>query len=338
MQSAGLKSAEIDEQIFIIMNLRRLRYFVVVADELHFGRAAQRLHVAQPALTQNVQALEAEFNVELLARSSRRVELTEAGAVLFVEAKRLLELADQVRHRMNAFVLGREGTVRLNFARSAAGGASSAIVEMLRNEAPALQLQINSQYTAKSIEDLLDGKLDAAFVRSPLELADPAVRQLQVLPIGSEPLVVGLPRTHRLTRRQRIHAADLADEPIVTGSAERAPGFYRMMFGQIWGDRSPRIVLHEPDEEHMLRAVAAGTGLTILTESRAKAIQVQASPYAGSRHRNRKRGWRWCGLRATSTRHLPCWSTSRIGSSRSTPPDRAAPRQGARPPFVHGLH
>jgi DNA-binding transcriptional LysR family regulator len=98
---------------------------------------------------------------------------------------------------------------------------------------------------------------------------------LQVLPIGSEALVVGLPRTHRLTRRQRIRAADLADEPIVTGSAERAPGFYRMMFGQIWGEGAPRIVLHEPDEEHMLRAVAAGTGLTILTESRAKAIQVQ---------------------------------------------------------------
>jgi len=257
------------------MNLRRLRYFVMVAEELHFGRAAQRLHVAQPALTQNVQALEAEFNVELLTRSSRRVELTEAGAVLFDEARRLLEQADQVRQRMHAFVLGREGTLRLNFARSAAGGASSAIVEMLRTEAPALQLQINSQYTAKSIEDLLDGKLDAAFVRSPLELAEATIRQLQVLPIGSEALVVGLPRTHRLTRRQRIHAADLADEPIVTGSAERAPGFYRMMFGQIWGDRSPRIVLHEPDEEHMLRAVAAGTGLTILTESRAKAIQVQ---------------------------------------------------------------
>lgn len=257
------------------MNLRRLRYFVVVAEELHFGRAAQRLHIAQPALTQNVQALEAEFNVELLTRSSRRVELTEAGAVLFAEAQRLLELADQVHHRMHAFVLGHEGTLRLNFARSAAGGASSAIVEMLRNEAPALQLQINSQYTAKSIEDLLDGKLDAAFVRSPLEMADPAVGQLQVLPIGSEALVVALPRSHRLTRRQRIHAADLVDEPIVTGSAQRAPGFYRLMFGQIWGDRSPRIVLHEPDEEHMLRAVAAGTGLTILTESRAKAIQVQ---------------------------------------------------------------
>ena len=105
MYSTGLKSTRIDEQPFIIMNLRRLRYFIVVAEELHFGRAAQRLHVAQPALTQNIQALEAEFNVELLARSSRRVEVTEAGAVIIVEAHRLLEMAVEVRHRVHSFVL-----------------------------------------------------------------------------------------------------------------------------------------------------------------------------------------------------------------------------------------
>lgn len=258
----------------LTINLRRLRYFVVLAQELHFGRAAARLHLAQPALTQNVQQLELDLGVALFTRSSRRVELSDGGRILLEEAQRLLTQASSLEERMRAFAEGRYGHLRLNYARSMTGGLASSIVDALRAAAPALQLEINSQYTAKSVEDLLERRLDAAFVRTPLDLDETFQQKVQIMQLGSEPLLVALPRSHPLSRRRRIQVAELRDEPIVTGSPQRAPGFYRSMFSQIWGERVPRIVMTEPDEEHMLLAVSAGVGLTILTQSRANLVQM----------------------------------------------------------------
>jgi DNA-binding transcriptional LysR family regulator len=256
------------------MNLRRLRYFVVLAEELHFGRAAARLHLAQPALTQNLRALEEEWGLELLSRTSRRVELTEAGRVLEHEAKRLLAEAEALEQRMRSLAAGLAGVLRIGYARSAPGGLSQAIVEAFRAEWPNVRLELDTHYTMRSVEELLARRLDAAFVRTPLAEDSGEWAGVQVLPIDSEPFVVALPKGHRLARRKRIACADLRDEPLVTGQPSRAPGFYRRMFGQIWGERPPRVVLQEPDEEHMLQSVAAGRGITVLTQSRSTTIQV----------------------------------------------------------------
>ncbi|WP_219214328.1 LysR family transcriptional regulator [Variovorax boronicumulans] len=256
------------------MDLRRLKYFVTLTEELHFGRAATRLHIAQPGLTQNIKQMESMLGIELFVRSSRSVELTEGGRVLLEEAKRLLLQASLLEERMRAFKLGRTARLRLSYSRSASGGVSSAIVDSLRAAEPELRLEINSQPTARSIEQLLEGQLEAAFIRSPLDLETHAHRRLRTILIDTEPLVIGLPRDHPLARRRRIRKEALFDEPLVTGSSKRAPGFYRSMFEQIWGEQQPRIVLREADEEHMLRAVSAGVGLTILPQSRAELIHV----------------------------------------------------------------
>ncbi|HYF16361.1 MAG TPA: LysR family transcriptional regulator [Ramlibacter sp.] len=256
------------------MNLRRLRYFVVLSEELHFGRAAERLHLAQPALTQNLRALEDEWGLELLARTSRRVELTEAGRLLQREAARLLADADALDQRMRGLAAGLAGTLRIGYARSAPGGPSQAIVEAFREAWPNVRLELDTHYTMRSVEELLARRLDAAFVRTPLAEDGGDWPGVQVLPIDSEPIVVGLPKGHRLARRKRVACADLRDEPLVTGQPSRAPGFYRRMFGQIWGERPPKVVLQEPDEEHMLRSVAAGRGVTVFTQSRSTTIQV----------------------------------------------------------------
>lgn len=256
------------------MNLRRLRYFVVLAEELHFGRAATRLHLAQPALTQNLRALEEHWGVSLLTRSSRRVELTEAGAALRGEALKLLAEADAIDRRMRSLALGQSGSLRISYARSAPGGRSHDLVDAFRQSFPQVKLEITSQHTARSIEDLLVQRLDAAFVRTPVLAGDERIEGLELLPIDTEPLLVAVSKSHRLARRKRIERSDLLDQPVVTGLTARAPGFYNKMFGQIWGDAKPRVVLEEPDEEHMLHAVAAGHGITILTQSRAAFIQM----------------------------------------------------------------
>lgn len=256
------------------MNLRRLRYFVVLAEELHFGNAARKLHIAQPALTQNLRHLEDELGLPLLLRTSRRVALTEAGQALLPDARSLLAQADALHQRMQAMAAGEAGTLRINYSRSAPGGRSSAIVQRFRAAHPAVRLEINSQFTARSVEEVLADQVDAAFVRLPVTADGSPIRGLQELALDTEPLVVGLPQKHRLARRRRLTPEDLREEPLVTGSPERAPGFYRELFRQVWPVGSPRIVLREPDEEHMLRAVAAGTGITILTQSRAATIQI----------------------------------------------------------------
>jgi len=264
------------------MSLRRLQYFVTLADELHFGRAAQKLHLAQPALSHNLRVLEEDLGVALMVRSSRRVELTEAGRVLRRDAAKLLEHAASLESEMRALASGTVGTLRLNYARSAPGGRSSEFVDAFRRARPAVRLDINSQVTARSVEELVAGRIDAAFVRTPLEADElgshagrgPAPAGLELLTVDSEALVVGLPEAHALARRDRLSRHDVRQEPLVTGRPERAPGFYQSMFRQIWGRALPNIVMEEPDEEHMLRAVAAGLGLTILTCSRAETLHV----------------------------------------------------------------
>ena len=251
------------------MDLRHLRYFAAVARELHFGRAAARLNIAQPALSQQIKALEAELRVVLLRRDSRRVELTEAGRMLLAEATELLDRAERVQELMRGLGEGRRGTLRISHTRSAPEGPSTRIVEEFRRRYPEVRLEINTGFTALNIEQLRERRLDAAFVRPPLHVGG----ELECLTIGSEPFVVALRRDHPLARCARIRRRDLRAERLVTGSRIRGPGFFDSMFGQIWGDTPPNIVFEEPDEEQMLRAVARGRGVTVITRSRAKTLR-----------------------------------------------------------------
>lgn len=252
------------------MDLRQLRQFAAVAETLHFGRAAERLQLAQPALSQGIRKLEAELGVRLFERSSRRVELSAAGRALAGEVASVMAAVERAAQAARAAGAGRSGRLRLGYTRSSPAGVTSRIVEAFRARFGQVELDTETGYTARNLEGLKSGRLDAAFVCPPL--ADP--QGLVLLPVGEEAFVAVLPRDHRLARRRRLRRTDLLDEPLVTGARERGPGFFDTMFAEIWGAQGPRIVRVEADEEHILRAVAEGVGVSVITESRAATLSI----------------------------------------------------------------
>ncbi|WP_405134384.1 LysR substrate-binding domain-containing protein [Nocardia sp. NBC_01388] len=190
------------------MELRQLRYFVTVAEELHFGRAAERLHIAQPAVSQQVQRLERDLKVQLLERSPRRVRLTEAGMRFLPGARAVLAAADQARASVADLAGGRAEVFRLGTV-TGLGERLDALLEGFAERAPQVRVELVALPVQERIKQVADGRLDAAFVRSPQDSPE-----LDLLPAWDDPLVVALPARHALAARESVSLADLAALPI----------------------------------------------------------------------------------------------------------------------------
>ncbi len=194
------------------MELRHLRYFVAVAEECHFGRAAHRLHIAQPPLSQQIRQLEAELGVQLLIRSTRRVELTPAGARYLDRARSILAGVDAAGEEATLVADGRIGRVAIGFTGSATYELLPSLSRRLREQWPGLELDLRGELlTPSQVTGLLDGTLDVGFLRPPVR--DPGI---EVHPLRQEPLVVVLPGSHAQAGREQITLADLAEEPFIT--------------------------------------------------------------------------------------------------------------------------
>ncbi|WP_406177351.1 LysR family transcriptional regulator [Streptomyces sp. NBC_00996] len=251
------------------MDLRRLRYFLVLAEELNFTRAARRLHIAQPALSQQIKALERDIGAPLLERNSRGCRLTALGGVVAREAGELLTHADASQERIRAALGGRQGQLRLALTRSARGGAVDALIAAFRTHHPDVDLVVRTGWSAHNITELLAGRLDAAFVRPPLDSAG-----LECRPIAREELLLAVPTDHPLAHERKITRRDIAAEPVILWPRENAPGMHDLITRQLWPDGGPRIVREEPDDEQLLLSVAAGTGIAPVPEGRARALRV----------------------------------------------------------------
>jgi DNA-binding transcriptional LysR family regulator len=193
------------------MELRHLRYYVAVAEECHFGRAADRLHIAQPHLSQQVKQLEAELGVQLLVRSTRRVELTAAGERFLVRARDLLggvELAADEAVRVAA---GEVGHVAIGFTGTATYELLPSLSKALRQELPGVSLDLRGEMlTPSQTEGLVDGRLDIGLLRPPVGDADLTTTVLRL-----EPLIAALPDGHALASGTHVDIADLRHEPLV---------------------------------------------------------------------------------------------------------------------------
>ncbi len=251
------------------MDLRRLRYFCTVAEELHFGRAADRLGVAQPGLSQQVKNLEAELGTLLFERSSRRVALTEAGRILYPEAAALLGAADALEARARAVAGGRAGRLRVHTTRSAPAGVAAELIDSFRAAYPEVDLELVTGFTGWNLEELLAGRSDVVFVRPPVEAGTSVV----LVDLGEEELVGALPAGHRLAARRRLRPADLEGEGVVSWPRRNAPGMHDRIEAQVWGGRPPRVVREEPDDEQVLRAVAAGAGVAVMIGTRVGSLR-----------------------------------------------------------------
>src|SRR5882757_1994142 len=192
------------------LELRHLRYFVAVAEELHFGRAAVRLHLAQPPLSQQIRKLEEILGYPLFVRTSRAVRLTAAGEVFLERARRTLRSVQEDIEEARSIGRGDEGSLRVGFIGS---GMLTPLPEMLgryRQLYPRVQLQLSETYTANIAASLNRGMLDAGFLRD-----GGPIDGLHVETLFSEPFVAVLPQKHRLAGRSMISPADLREEPFV---------------------------------------------------------------------------------------------------------------------------
>ena len=242
-----------------------MRYFAVVAEELHFRRAAERLHIAQPGLSQQIRVLERELGVELFERGTGGVSLTAAGRALLEAGGPLLREVDRVIERVRAAAEGRSGLLRLVHTRSLSDGAPDELVRTFRVAHPDADIAVESAWTARNVVMLRGAEVDAAFIRLPLLDAE----GLQVLPLGHTELVAALPSAHPLARRRVLRPDDLCGVALLSWPREQAPGYFDHIRSVAWGDETAEPVASEPDAERLLAAVAAGSGVCVLDSPRA---------------------------------------------------------------------
>jgi DNA-binding transcriptional LysR family regulator len=203
------------------MELRQLRYFVAVAEERHFSRAAERLHIAQPALSQQIRKLEQQVKVQLLERTTRSVELTDAGRVLLDEAGRVLADADHAIAAVQQAADGTTGLLRMGFVSSAALRIVPTLILALRRQRPQVRLELQEGTTDVQLDKIRRGVLEVGLVREMNEVPEMASRV-----IVREPLVLAVPNNHRLASHRRAAISDLAGERFVVFPRNRVSRLY----------------------------------------------------------------------------------------------------------------
>jgi DNA-binding transcriptional LysR family regulator len=244
------------------VELRHLRYFVAVAEELHFGRAAQRLHLSQPPLSQQIRQLEQMLGHPLLTRTSRSVSLTAAGDAFLQSARRTLRNVQRDIDETQRIARGEVGSLHIGFVGSGMLTGLPAIFRAYHQAYPRVHLHLHESFTSRVMEGLGDGSLDAGILRD----GDPA-DGLNVTPIFSEPFVAVLPANHPRAKQKSISPAALRDEPFVyfpRAAGARAFEKPLTIFEQ-YGFR-PNIVQEGSHWLSILRLVGAGLGVSIAPE------------------------------------------------------------------------
>jgi DNA-binding transcriptional LysR family regulator len=247
------------------MDLRHLRYFVAAAEELHFTRAAERLNISAPTLTQQIQVLEADLGVMLFRRTKRSVVLTEAGRRFLEEARATLRQAEQAAQVARQAARGEIGSIEIGYVTSASClGLIPAVVAAFRHENPWVELRLHRMETVRQLAALGQGQIDLGFLRPPLRYPPGLTGAL----IWKQPFVVALPCDHALAGESRVRIASLAEQPLIASSVELELGFG----GQIQeiaaeGKFTPKIVNRAPDILTILTMVAAGVGCAFVPAS-----------------------------------------------------------------------
>jgi DNA-binding transcriptional LysR family regulator len=241
------------------IELRHLRYFVAVAEELHFGRAAARLHLAQPPLSQQIRKLEEILGHPLFTRTSRAVKLTSAGEVFLDRAQRTLRRVREDMEEARSVGRGELGFLRVGFIGSSMLTALPAIFGRYRREYPKVNLQLEERYTSGVVDGLLKGTMDAGILRD-----GGPTDGLEVEKLFSEPFVAVLPVKHALARQQVLSPRALKDEPFVFYPPYSSKLAYEkpVRICEEYGFR-PKVVQEAPQWLTILRLVGAGLGVTI---------------------------------------------------------------------------
>lgn len=245
------------------MDLRHLRYFVAVAEERHFGRAAKRLHMAQPPLSQQIRQLEDELGVELLHRSTRRVDLTDAGRAYLERAHAILADVDEAAHHARRVAAGSVGHLTIGCVGSATYSLLPALSRRLTEELPGVDFSFRGEMLVPDqVEALRAGAIDVALLRPPVADLTLTVRTLRW-----DRLVVAVQAGHPLGRRKRLRVADLAGADLIVHSADRRSVMYDVVLGLMRDAGVEPHIRHEVGETSTLvTLVAGGLGVAVVPE------------------------------------------------------------------------
>ena len=259
-----------------MISARALQQFIVLAEELHFGRAAARLHMSQPPLSQALARLEASLGVRLLDRTGKAVALTEGGRVFLAEARALLRQQEQAVLHTREASAGTRGTVAMGFVGSVSYGLLPELLALYRREAPAIAVQLHEMPSTDQREALDAGRIDLGIVRLPLADAD----GLRMQTIRRERMVAVLPKGHRLARRRAVGLAELASETFMVFPPERVLSLHaKTLLACQAAGFSPRTGLSAWQMPTMVSLVAAGQGVALLP------AQTMRMPHPGVSYR-----------------------------------------------------
>lgn len=247
------------------MELRRVRYFVAVAEELHFRRAAERLHLAQPALSQQVRKLEQELGVELLHRTKRGVALTSVGAVFLDEARGLLRHADETARTARNARAGAGARLRLGHLADAVPAILPRAISAFAARYPAVEIVPETTSPRRAVEDVRSGRLDIAVVGLPTSTA----AGLKATPFAEERMVAAVADRHLLSGRPTIALSALAETPLALLPRAANPAFHDAVLAgcRAAGVSPPLIDLDEPRVEHALLLVTSRNVVALLPAS-----------------------------------------------------------------------
>lgn len=242
------------------MDVHKARAFLAVAEDLHFGRAAQRLHMAQPPLSRLIRALEEELGAELFERNPRRVSLTPVGEALVEPARELVMQSERITQLARRAQRGETGRIRLGFAGASVNAIVSALTHRLRNTRPDLTLELSGSLLSQpGMEQLRSGALDAVVGRW-----DVLPRDIDSHVVAEEQLLVAIAADHRLAAAESVSAADVADEPwVVLPGGSGATLSTRLNQLAMRGHFVPRIVETAVDSATQLLLVDAGAGIAL---------------------------------------------------------------------------
>jgi DNA-binding transcriptional LysR family regulator len=246
-----------------MFELSQLRCFVAVAEELHFGRAAQRLNMTQPPLSRQVQLLERILGVVLLDRTSRSVRLTPAGRAFLIEARRILRLSESAALATRRIASGDAGRVAVGFTAASGYSFLPRLVDLARTKLPNVDLTLRELVSGEQVEALLTGRIDLGLVRPPL--TRPEFDKMRVL---TEPLVAALPTGDPRLAKDQLELADFDGQPMVMYAPEGAGYFHGMLTGMFDAvGASPQHVQHMSQIHSILALVHARIGAAVVPEA-----------------------------------------------------------------------
>jgi DNA-binding transcriptional LysR family regulator len=248
------------------MELRHLRYFVGVGEEQHFGRAAERLHIAQPALSRQIQDLEREIGFPLFDRLPRGVKLSAAGKLFLEDARRILAEVQEATRRAERVASGKAGTLRVGFVEAISWhGVVPESFRRFREKQPDAELKPVPMLTIEQVEAVRSGRLDAGFIVSMSTLG----KELDQRLVAQHSVVLAAPKRHPLTKQTKLRLRDLNDVPFVWLSRRINPAAYDRLMEACFrgGLKSPRIVQEAYDHATILSLVSCRLGVAWVSDS-----------------------------------------------------------------------